>query len=157
MSTHAELIDRFYTAFAARDHEAMAACYHPDVVFDDPVFRDLRGAQASDMWQMLCVRGKDLQIRHSDVQVEGDSGSAVWDADYTFSLTGRKVHNHIEARFRFKDGLIVEHRDTFSLYRWMRMGLGPVGTLLGWLPPVQSAFRRKARAGLDAFVLKRDS
>lgn len=154
MSDHAALIDRFYTAFAARDHAEMAACYHPEVRFDDPVFPDLRGAEARGMWHMLCVRGTDLEVQHHDVRVEGDTGSAVWEADYTFSVTGRKVHNRIEARFQFRDGLIVAHRDSFSLYRWMRMGLGPVGVLLGWLPPFQAAFRRKARQGLVAFMAR---
>jgi len=44
---HAALVQRFYAAFDARDAEAMAACYHPDVVFSDPVFGELRGERAS--------------------------------------------------------------------------------------------------------------
>lgn len=33
MGTNAELIARFYTAFAARDGDAMAACYAPGARF----------------------------------------------------------------------------------------------------------------------------
>ena len=60
--------------------------------------------------------------------------------------------NDIHATFRFAGGLIAEHRDRFDLHRWARQALGPVGLLLGWTPLVQQSIRRKARAGLDAFI-----
>ena len=47
------LIRRFYDAFAALDGAAMAACYHPQASFSDPVFPDLRGAEPGAMWRML--------------------------------------------------------------------------------------------------------
>ena len=59
--------------------------------------------------------------------------------------------NEIRAEFVFKDGLIVEHRDHFDLWRWSRQALGLKGLLLGWLPPVQAAIRRQARQGLASF------
>lgn len=154
MAENAETIERFYRAFQQRDADGMAACYAPDVVFSDPAF-SLEGWRASAMWRMLCERGADLKIEFSDVQVEGDAGSARWEARYTFSATGQKVHNIIEARFRFRDGLIVEHRDSFSFYRWASQALGLKGKLLGWLPPVQKAVQKQAARGLEAFIKKR--
>jgi ketosteroid isomerase-like protein len=151
-AANAELIDRFYAAFARRDHETMAACYAPDARFSDPVFQDLRGEEVPAMWRMLCERGRDLELSHSRVQAEGDRGSAHWEADYTFSRTGRRVHNEIDAAFRFRDGLIAEHSDEFDLWRWTRQALGPVGVLLGWAPPLQSKVRGQARQGLDEFM-----
>ena len=68
---NADLIDGFYRAFAAGDAEAMAACYAPDVRFSDPVFTDLRGVKAGDMWRMLCGQAKDLRVEHRDV-VKGE-------------------------------------------------------------------------------------
>ena len=59
MNAHAELIRRFYDAFARRDAEAMAACYHAQVSFADEVFPDLRGPDAGNMWRMLCSRAAD--------------------------------------------------------------------------------------------------
>ena len=35
MHPHAELIARFYRAFAARDAKEMTACYSEDIVFED--------------------------------------------------------------------------------------------------------------------------
>jgi ketosteroid isomerase-like protein len=104
----AELIERFYGAFARRDHETMGACYTPDARFSDPVFPDLRGDEVRAMWPMLCERGRDLELSHSGVRAEGDRGSARWEADYTLSATGRRVQNEIDAHFRFRDGLIAE-------------------------------------------------
>src|SRR5438093_409209 len=80
MHPNAELIKRFYTAFQKRDAAGMIACYHPDVVFSDAVFTDLRGWRAGAMWKMLAERGKDLQLEFSQVQADDKAGSAHWDA-----------------------------------------------------------------------------
>jgi ketosteroid isomerase-like protein len=151
---NAELIERFYQAFQRRDAAAMVACYHPDVEFWDPVFLSLKGSRAGDMWRMLCERGKDLTIAYRDVRADDGGGSAHWDADYTYSGSGRKVHNSIDARFEFRDGLIVRHTDTFDLHRWASQALGPLGMLLGWLPPFQSALRKKAATALERFAAR---
>lgn len=154
MHPHAELIETFYTAFQRRDGEAMAACYHPEIRFSDPVFPDLHGPRAGGMWRMLCERGKDLELQFSDVHADDESGHAHWDASYTFSATGRHVDNHIDAAFRFRDGKIVEHRDSFSFWAWSRQALGVPGLLLGWTPLVRGKVRATAGAGLDAFMAK---
>jgi ketosteroid isomerase-like protein len=146
-----EVISRLYEAFAIRDHVGMARCYTPDARFSDPVFTDLRGTQVALMWRMLCQRATDLRITYRDVSAEGNSGSAHWEAWYTYSATGRPVHNVIEAAFTFRDGRIATHRDHFDLYRWTRHALGTTGVLLGWTPFLQSAVRRKAALALVRF------
>jgi ketosteroid isomerase-like protein len=148
---NAAVIERFYAAFARRDGAGMAACYTPDVVFYDPVFLGLEAREPGAMWRMLTERGKDLEVRLLEHAGDGDAGTAHWSADYTFS-TGRKVHNDVHARFLFRDGLISDHRDSFDLWGWTRQALGVPGVLLGWSPLIQKAVRRKARAGLDAFM-----
>jgi ketosteroid isomerase-like protein len=149
---NAAVIDRFYEAFARRDAEAMGACYTADVRFADPAFGELHGDEVRAMWRMLCERGKDLEVVHSAVRADANAGAAHWDADYTFSATGRKVHNSIDAVFRFEDGLIAEHEDSFDLYRWARQALGPVGLFLGWTPMVQKKIHSGARESLDEFM-----
>lgn len=151
MHPNARLIESFYTSFQKRDAEGMVACYAPDVRFSDPVFRDLQGPRAGNMWRMLCGRAKDLEIEFRDVVADDRTGSAHWEARYLFSATGRTVHNVIDAKFDFRDGKIVRHTDTFDLWRWAGMALGPKGKLLGWLPPIQKAVQKKAMSGLDAF------
>ncbi len=148
---HVALIQSFYDAFGRRDAEAMVACYHGDVRFSDPVFPDLAGERAGNMWRMLCGRAADLKVEASAITADDSTGSAHWEAWYTFSATGRKVHNVIDARFRFRDGKIVEHRDSFPLWKWTRMALGPAGVLLGWTPLVHKKIRTQAAAGLDDF------
>jgi ketosteroid isomerase-like protein len=144
------LISTFYEAFARRDWAAMGACYHPAVHFTDPVF-DLHGDRARSMWRMLCTRGQDLQVDFSAVSFDGSLGRAHWDARYTFSATGRKVLNRIDATFEFRDGLIVRHVDVFSFARWSRQALGLPGLLLGWSSFLQSKVRAQAAAGLAKF------
>jgi ketosteroid isomerase-like protein len=148
------LITRFYDAFGRRDAETMAACYHPDVEFSDPVFPALRGTEASDMWRMLAARATDLKVRFDVKGADDKRGTAHWDADYTFVKTGRKVNNSIDARFEFENGLIRRHTDRFDFWRWSRMALGTSGLLLGWSPLVQNKVRKQAAEGLQAFRAK---
>jgi len=157
MTTHPNtaLIQSFYDSFARRDHRAMAACYAPDVRFSDPVFPDLAGPRAGAMWHMLCERGKDLRVTASGITADDRTGSAHWEAWYTFSATGRAVHNVIDARFEFGGGLITRHSDAFDFYRWARQALGAKGALLGWTPLVRNAVRKQAARGLEAFIAKR--
>lgn len=148
---NAELISRFYQAFQRLDAETMAACYAEDVAYSDPVFGDLHGHEAGDMWRLLASRAQQFSLTFEAVQADERQGSARWVASYLFSQTGRTVVNRIQARFVFSDGKIVEHRDHFDLWRWSRQALGLKGLLLGWLPPVRAAIRRQALQGLAAF------
>lgn len=153
-AANAALIERFYGAFGRRDHATMAACYAPDARFSDPAFGELRGAEVAAMWRMLCESAEDLAISCSDVSADAERGSAHWQADYTFTATGRPVHNEIDASFRFADGLIAEHDDRFSIWRWSRQALGTTGLLLGWTPLVGVQVRRQARARLADFIAR---
>lgn len=150
MHANAELIERFYRAFAERDWATMAACYHPQIHFTDEVF-DLRGTDAGTMWRMLCTNGRDLTLEYSGITADAHHGKAHWDARYTFSATGRKVLNRIDATFAFRDGLIVRHLDRFDFGLWSRQALGMPGLLLGRTGFLRRKVRAKAAAGLAAF------
>jgi ketosteroid isomerase-like protein len=152
----AELIERFYAAFGRRDGAAMAACYAPDATFADPVFGRLDGEQAGAMWQMLTEQAGDLRVELAEHESDGSTGSARWIAHYTISRTGRPVVNEVRAKFRFADGLIVEHVDKFGVYRWSRQALGRTGTLLGWTPQLQLRIHREARGRLARWMQERD-
>ena len=157
MHPHAQLIQDFYTSFQRRDAAGMVACYHPEVVFFDPVFMRLEEARAVAMWQMLCGRAKDLEVTVSNVRADDQTGAAHWEAIYSFSKNARRVHNRIDAAFTFKEGRIIQHTDVFDLWKWAAMALGPTGLLLGWTPVVQSAIRKDARRGLEAFIAGREA
>jgi hypothetical protein len=95
------LIETFYTAFQQRDAATMISCYHDDITFTDPAFGELKGDDAKAMWKMLCGNATDLRIEYSNITASLKKGSAHWEAWYSFSKTGRKVHNVIEAVFEF--------------------------------------------------------
>jgi ketosteroid isomerase-like protein len=147
-----QLIERLYSCFNARDAIGMGGCYHPEVVFSDPAFGELRGGEVAAMWAMLCSRAQDLAITLAEAAASDERGQARWEARYTFTRTGRAVHNVIDARFLFRDGLIVDHVDHFDFWRWSRQALGLPGLLLGWSPALRSRVRGSARAGLRAFM-----
>ena len=154
MHPNEKLIRDFYAAFAKRDAAGMAACYHADIAFSDPAFPMLRGAEATAMWSMLCARGKDLEIILGDVKGDADGGSAHWEAKYTFSQTGRFVHNKIDAVFAFRDGKIIRHVDRFGFWQWSRQALGGLGVALGWFGPLKAMVRKKAAESLQDYMEK---
>ncbi len=127
------LVKKFYKAFNNLDAETMVSCYHEAIIFKDPAFGTLKGEQAKNMWRMLCEnqKGKIFKVDSSNIICNDDSGSANWEAFYTFSKTGRKVHNIIEAEFKFKDGKIINHIDRFDLHKWAKQAIGFKGLLLG--------------------------
>jgi ketosteroid isomerase-like protein len=145
---NAAVIQRFYAALGRRDAEAMLVCYAPDVTFSDPVFPMLDAAGVAAMWRMLCARGRDLAVVASDIKADATAGHAHWDATYTYSGTGRRVVNSIDATFAFRDGRICRHQDRFDLHRWLRQALGLKGLVLGWLPAVQRQVRAQAAGAL---------
>ncbi|MFT6143610.1 MAG: ketosteroid isomerase-like protein [Myxococcota bacterium] len=157
MHPNAELLHTFYDAFSSKDGAAMGACYADDATFSDPVFPQLTGSQIGDMWSMLCERGLDLTLISSGIEANDNSGKAHWEATYTFSTTGRVVHNVIDAQFTFKDGKIATHNDHFPFWKWTRMALGAPGLLLGWTPIVQNKVRGQAAKGLGQWQAKRPS
>jgi ketosteroid isomerase-like protein len=127
---HAAVINRFYGAFARHDFQGMACCYHHDIEFTDSIFGTLHGKRALAMWAMLVSRpNSTLKLQWSKVKVEGDHGTAHWDAQYEFPflMFDNHVDNSIDATFEFKDGKIWKHRDRFDLDRWMHMALAPLG------------------------------
>lgn len=155
MHPNAALIHNFYDAFAARDAEAMAACYATDIRFSDPVFPHLRGRDAADLWRMLCEAGRDLSIEFDGIEADDERGRARWIARYTFGATGRPVVNEIHASFRFEGGLIVEHDDAFDFRQWARQALGTPGRLLGWSGWMQRRVQARATRRLRAFQLQK--
>jgi len=130
----------------------MQSMYHPKATFSDPVFENLDNREAQAMWEMLIMAGKDLRITFRDIKADDSHGTCHWEAWYTFSRTGRKVHNVIEASFVFQDGKIMRHSDVFDFWRWSRQALGLPGILMGWTPSVLRKVRETARKGLRKFM-----
>lgn len=150
-SAEEQLIRTFYSAFAQRDAEAMAACYHRDIAFTDPAFGTLRGDSVGDMWRMLCRSGKDLEVTATGIDASDGRGHAHWIADYTFS-TGRKVHNVVDASFDFAEGLIIRHIDRFNFDVWAAQAFGIPGKVVGYVPVVpELSMQRLARMQLKRF------
>lgn len=152
--SNASVTKHFWESLAAKDADEMAACYAADATFEDEVFR-LRGADCGKMWQMLFSGATDLRVRAHPLHEGDGTAHGVWEAWYTFTATGRPVHNRIKSRFVVRDGKIVDHKDSFPFWRWSRQALGAKGWLLGWTPLVRMAVRRQARKRLDKWSDKR--
>lgn len=150
-------IENFYTAFKNNDEEAMISCYHKDIIFTDPAFGTLQGERACNMWRMLIRTKKenDFDVSFSNITFNEDKGTAHWEAKYTFSQTGRKVHNKIDAQFEFADGKISNHIDSFNLHKWASQAMGFKGSLLGGTAFFKKKLQSQTNLLLDKFEARK--
>ena len=148
------VIETFYKAFKNLDADEMVACYHDDIIFEDPAFGVLKGARAMAMWQMLCTsqKGKDFKVVFSNIEGNENKGKAHWEAYYTFSKTGRKVHNRIDAEFEFKEGLIIKHTDHFNLHNWAKQALGFKGLVIGKSRYFSNKLKTQTNSLLEKYI-----
>ena len=131
----------------------MQDCYGDDIIFSDPVFLVLKGAEVKAMWEMLCKNAKNFTLTFSDIELlDHEYATCKWVASYTFSKTGNKVVNNIKAFMKLKDGKIIEHSDAFRLSTWIGQALGWQGVLFGWTGFMKRAVQRNARKSLQRFI-----
>jgi ketosteroid isomerase-like protein len=155
MNGNEVIITKFYTAFQQLDYATMQKCYADGIIFNDPAFGILQGAEAKAMWEMLCKNAKEFSLTFSNIQLlDEEYATCNWVATYTFSKTGRKVVNHIKAHLRIQDGKITEHTDQFDIWKWSRQALGTPGLLLGWSGYLKNKIHQNARQSLEKFMAK---
>jgi ketosteroid isomerase-like protein len=154
MEANEQLIKHFYTYFQQKDYKGMQSCYADNATFSDAVFKNLNAEQVKAMWEMLISKGKDMRIEFSQISADEKTGKAHWDAFYTFSSTGKKVINKIDASFEFENGKIVKHTDNFNFYIWAKQALGTTGLLLGWTGFLKNKIQTTAMANLEKFMKK---
>ena len=156
MHPNAQLIQTFYSCFQNLDAMGMKNCYHPEARFSDPAFPNLTGKKVSAMWAMLTDNLKKgnhpWRLEFGNITASDVEGACHWEAYYTLSATGRKVHNIIEAKFKFNNGLVIEHTDRFDFYRWARMGFGWPGMVMGWTPFFQKKVQVRVNGLLEKYM-----
>ncbi|WP_340153046.1 nuclear transport factor 2 family protein [uncultured Marivirga sp.] len=146
-------IHKFYTALSAGDSNEMVACYHETISFQDPVFGLLEGKRANKMWEMLLSKNtENTRFTFSGIEATTEIGMAKWEAEYYYGK--RKVINKVKAEFKFKDGKIIEHIDTFDMWKWTQQAFGATGYLLGWTPFMKKEIRKTVNKKLDRFIEK---
>lgn len=150
--TNKEVIKSFYSAFQKLDSKTMNSFLAEDIVFEDPAFGKLKGDEVKYMWQFLCENAKDFKMEFSEIT----DSSAHWEAHYTFSQTGNTVHNIIDAKFKVKDGLIVNHQDDFDIKRWVKQAMGPAIGLFGGSSFIKNAVRKKSKGILASYMRKNE-
>lgn len=153
------IIQSFYQAFADQNAEKMVSFYSDDIEFTDPAFGTLKGERARNMWRMLIEsqKGKKFDVTFSDVKEDDQGGSAHWEAKYTFSQTGRSVHNKIDANFVIKDGKITKHIDQFNTRSWASQAMGFKGWLLGGTTFFQKKLNAQTNKLLNNWEAKKNT
>jgi len=152
---HTQLIEKFYTGFTNGIATEMTSCYHDKVVFEDPAFGRLENGKPAKMWEMLMSRKKEsTKVIFSNIEANETSGKANWTATYEYGDKNRKVINNVTANFKFKDGKIIEHIDSFDLWSWTKQALGFSGTLLGWSSFMKKKIQKTTNTQLSEFINK---
>ena len=148
MHQNAALLEKLFTCLNEKDHEGMAACYDPEAKFEDIAFNLDGRKQIHAMWHMISET--DLCACFKVLRADSFDGEVALTDVYTFSETKRPVHNRIRCEFQFRDGLIVNHRDSCNALWWGIQALGPLLGLLSWIVPKKR--KEKARKKLEAFI-----
>src|SRR5689334_22270835 len=160
MHANVVLLQKLFSRLNEHNHQAMVECYHAEATFRDIAF-ELRGKeQIHAMWQMICEGRGNIRAAFEVVEADDHRGQVKVVDDYTFYASddsplssGREVHNVIDSRFRFRNGLIIEHHDFCDAQVWARMALGGIkGFLAGRFRFLRS---RKAQQKLNRFLAKR--
>jgi ketosteroid isomerase-like protein len=151
--TNVKLIEKFYTSFSEGDFKGMKECYHAEICFQDPVFGKLMGEKPGNMWEMLLSQKKaNLTISFDRIDVSSNTGKAHWTAEYLYGKSKRKVTNIVRAEFKFKEGKIIEHIDTFDLWKWTKQAMGITGYLMGWTPFMKTKIQATTNKRLNDFM-----
>ncbi len=152
MDENQQLIEKFYTCFKNKDYKGMHSCYASTAVFNDPIFTNLDAQKIKAMWQMLLSSSNQLSIEYSLSSASEKFVYVHWNANYTFSKTGKKVINRIKATFEIENGKIIRHTDNFNFYNWVKQALGLPGLLLGWTNFMKYKVRNSAKQNLIKFM-----
>ena len=155
MNQNEQIVFDFYSDFQNLNAEKMVSHYSDNIQFEDPAFGKLHAEDAKNMWRMLCENAKDLKITFTIIESKENMVKAHWNAEYTFSRTGRMIYNSINAHFIFENGLIISHKDHFDLWKWSRQALGTSGVLFGWSPLFQKKLQKTTAKMLLNFMTTR--
>lgn len=151
--TAVQIADKFYNAFSNHNSSEMINLYHEDVIFSDPAFGILKGDRAKKMWDMLLSNDQsNLTIQYQIIESSDHDATIKWIAKYRFGPSKRSVVNHVTARLKIDKGKIVEHQDSFNLWKWSKQALGISGLLLGWTSFMRNKIQQKTNHTLDKFI-----
>ena len=84
------LLHRFYSSFQKKDYGGMQVCYADDAQFTDPVFQHLSSAEVKGMWEMLCKRAGDLELRYNIISANEAGGYCLVDGKLYLLPDGQK-------------------------------------------------------------------
>ncbi|PRP78981.1 hypothetical protein PROFUN_11446 [Planoprotostelium fungivorum] len=172
-----QLLEQFFTAFAAgKHHEMVALTDETQVELSDPIYECLKGPEVAGLWRYWSTRPgfhltcDDVSVEEHDITVRKNPlfggynrrkdttaqvttklvGVAIFDLSYLEK--DKKLSNHIEASFEFKDGKIISIAHKFDPWTWASQTQGLSGSILGWTGTVQAQSQAAALKELHDFM-----
>jgi ketosteroid isomerase-like protein len=154
---NAQLIRRLYAGLEACNLDEIAACYADDAQFTDIAFELHGKTQVMQMWRMICTKVKPTVTWETlaPPSADAETGTGRWHAEYWYDRNlpthpGRWVVNDLCSSFKFRNGLIVEHRDDCNVWNWAKQALAfPKNLAAAAIPALRRSIARKK---LEAFL-----
>lgn len=106
---------------------------------------------------LLSQKKESTIITFNSIQASSEKGTVNWIAEYFYGEKKRKVINKVNASFKFKEGKIIEHTDTFNLWEWTKQAMGITGFLMGWTSFMKDKIQATTNKNLDDFIQKDSS
>lgn len=131
MHPNEQQLNKLFQCLNAHEHKDIADCYHEEASFEDIAFRLKGKKQIHAMWDMICSDTEagvksDIKLEIKELSANDSTGHAVVLEDYTYRDNGRKVHNRIVSKFKFRDGLIVKQIDECDPVCWASQAFGGI-------------------------------
>jgi hypothetical protein len=150
------LLERFYTGIQNSDIAAIRTCYAPNVVLLRPgLWRATRRQDGSDVGHVIQPRRAPADHLQRPIRRRlhrlGTLGSPL---RVRQDRAPGPQPDHL--RISLRRARVAEHRDSFRVYRWAAMAIGPVGRLAGWTPLLRSALHKETVRLLDRFQANLD-
>lgn len=143
-NTPQETIMAFFEAYSRRNTGDMCNRYSSLIYYSDPVFGLLKDEQVIKMWQFRVANSNELSLIYGNISDRGDNYyTCEWTATYRFAPTGKKIIHKAKAYMKVEDGIITEHSDAYSFYKWIRQAYGISGWILGWSSVYKKRVRKK--------------
>ncbi|NJN78073.1 MAG: nuclear transport factor 2 family protein [Saprospiraceae bacterium] len=130
MTKNEVLIRAFYQAFEDKDLYRMKAFYSHDLVFNDPVYKNLNYEETCKMWKIVRGFGQNFTLEIIHIEVTATTGNVIWQPSYVF-YTGKKVIHTVQTSFEIRSDKIIRHTDNFDFHNWSKKAFGTIGIWIG--------------------------
>ncbi|ELR65714.1 Putative transcriptional regulator [Photobacterium marinum] len=121
-----------YSKLSKHNLADLRAIYHQDIIFEDPAHRVVGWQNLDDYFNRLFKSVKECQFEIHETCFQQDTAYVQWTMTFSHPrLSGGKAREVKGCScLKYRDGLVIYHRDYFDLGEMLYEGIPLVGGLI---------------------------